>query len=412
MPSTLWGILLKSIKRTMSKEKTFLQMYGHTAVKPSPFVRAEPIKSTNDNILCGVELEIENLSAGHGYYVDQAGDFWIVDEDGSLRPRGESWEFISRAPATIGASLGEMRELFRKLNITEDNYSDRCSVHIHTNIQDYTPSQLYGLALVYAVFEDVLFEFVNHFHKKEEQGYCRDSNLYCIPWSACRMNRRLIERIVAAPVDGIRQWQKYTALNLLPMLDKGTVEWRHMHGTCDMEKLTIWFNIIGSIMKYVKQTGYDEIVKTVKVLNDVSTYQQFFTSVLGDTLPYTEDYRKLMAEGVVNAKYSLVNVENPKKDKRPIRTLMQDGFAEVVRDDFAFIDEAFRREEAVRDAAFRLRREEVQLRALAEGAPNINWAQQALADEQQIRQQVPGALRVARDPAGRVVNPFPPPRRR
>lgn len=298
--------------------------WGHKA--PTPYrTRLSDVKRVvNDNILCGVELEIESTGNSAGYYHDHVTEFWNVTEDGSLRPRGESWEFVSR-PATIGVALTEMEYFFQKFKFTDErNYSDRTSVHVHTNVQDWTYEQLAGLSLIYPVFESVLFQYVNHYKKREEQGYCRDTNLYCIPWSDCRHNRNFVQKFLNQ-ASIIRNWQKYTALNFLPIQDKGTVEWRHMHGTADMEKLTTWFNIIGAIMQYCKNTSFDEVVKTIKVLNDVSTYQQFFSAVLLDTLPYDETYRRLMAEGVVNAKYSLINWEadkdQPKKDKKTVSTL-------------------------------------------------------------------------------------------
>lgn len=277
--------------------------------------RLTPKATTNDGLLCGIELEIENLPEGHDWYLANAGDFWNVEEDGSLRPRGQAWEFIS-APAPMGVVLAETEFLFENIRVTEErNYTDRCSIHLHTNVQDWTQQQVGTLALVYPVFEDVLFQFINHHKKKEEQGYCRDTNLYCIPWNACRHNRNVVEKLFGNP-GVVRDWQKYTALNFLPIMDKGTVEWRHMHGTRDMEKLTMWFNIIGAIMRFSKETPFPEVVATIRALNDVSTYQQFFEQVLRNSLPYTEEYRRLMAEGVLNAKYSLVNWE-ANKGKSP-----------------------------------------------------------------------------------------------
>jgi hypothetical protein len=282
-----------------------------------------PVKVTNPDLMVGIELEIENLTRGYDWYVDRAGPFWSVVEDRSLRPHGQAWEFVSK-PAAIGVTLAELALLFPRIEVTQErNYSDRCSVHIHTNVTDWTQEQVASLALVYPAFEQIIFQFVNHFKKVDEQGYCRDTNLYCIPWSDCRMNRNVVEKLFDAPSavanrdGGSYVWQKYTALNLLPIAQHGTVEWRHMHGTCDMEKLGTWFNIIGAIMAYCKATPFNSIVETIKVMNDVSTYQQFFAEVLQGALPYKEEYRKLMFEGIVNAKYSLVNWEANKDKPKP-----------------------------------------------------------------------------------------------
>jgi hypothetical protein len=308
-------------------QKTVADVFG--IKQPAPYKsKQNPDKTNNDSLLCGLELEVEHLPNGHAWYMDNAGNFWSVVEDGSLRPRGEAWEFVSR-PATLGVALAELRHILEKMKWDERNYSDRCSVHVHTNVLDMTQAQVANLALVYPVIEAVLFQFVNHYKCKDKQGYCRDTNLYCIPWSDCRMNRNFIEKFFANPAMlvpdrrglGTRAWEKYTALNFKPIGEHGTVEWRHMHGTADMEKLTKWLNMIGSIMKFCKEQEFMDIVKTIKVLNDVSTYQQFFQSVLGGNLEYKEEYRAPMAEGVVNAKYSLINWEaNKDKPKKPVLT--------------------------------------------------------------------------------------------
>lgn len=304
-------------------DKTIAEVFGQSVVKPTK-TKNNPDKMTNPDLMVGLELEIENLPNGHDWYRTHAGAFWAVVEDGSLRPRGESWEFVSR-PATIGQAAAELRMIVEKFKLNDDNYSDRCSVHVHTNVQDFTQAQVANITLVYPVFEEVLFQFVNHYKSKEKQGYCRDTNLYCIPWNSCRMNRNFIESFFDNPGSlhdpyrrtGRARWEKYTALNLLPIAEKGTVEWRHMHGTADLDKLGKWLNLIGSIMLYCRNHHFDDIVKTIKVMNDVSTYQQFFTDVLGTTLGYKEEYRRPMAEGVVNAKYSLINLEANKGKEKP-----------------------------------------------------------------------------------------------
>jgi hypothetical protein len=321
MPSRLWATLRRLSKMALIKkeapakeavppmeERTVSYVFGHIIPKATSAESVPPISTTYPDLLCGVELEIENLHDGHGWYSERVGEFWMVEEDGSLRPRGASWEFISR-PSKLGQALAETGHLFNVLGVTEGrNYSDRCSVHIHCNVIDWTQAQIAGLAVIYPVFEEVLFKYINHHKKKEEQGYCRDTNLYCIPWSACRHNRNFVENLFTNPAN-MKNWQKYTALNLLPIIDKGTVEWRHMHGTCDMEKLTTWFNIIGAIMKYCRVTPFQQIVDILQKMNDVSAYQQWFEEVLQGQLPYDEEYRRLMAEGVLNAKYSIINLE-------------------------------------------------------------------------------------------------------
>lgn len=286
------------------------------AIYKSPL---KPVDCSNPDLIMGLELETENASRDGDTYSVGLGKGWRVARDGSLRdtPTTRAYEFISN-PMPLGTLLPELKAFFEYTKFDEENYSDRCSVHVHTNVTDFTQDMLASLAMVYTIVEDVLFKYVNHHGAKNEDGYSRDTNIYCIPWSQCRMNHRLIEKFfVPNTRDHLHQWQKYTALNLLPITEIGTVEWRHMHGTADLDKLTTWLNVIGSIMYYARRTPLDDVIKTVKTLNDTSAYRQFFTDVLKGHLAFDDAYQAPMAEGVINAKYSLFDWNKEKKAAQP-----------------------------------------------------------------------------------------------
>jgi hypothetical protein len=277
-----------------------------------------PYKSTiprvpcvNPELLMGVELETENAPRGLGWYADNISDAWSVDTDGSLRPRGEGLEFISK-PMPHTQLLSALREHFDLTGFGDANFSDRCSIHVHTNVQDFEPDQLASLCMLYSVVEEVLFHYVNHYGCPNPAGYHRDTNLYCIPWNQCRMNYRLVDKIFSDTGGSAATWQKYTALNLLPVTTIGTIEWRHMHGTADMGKINTWLNIIGKLMEVAVKTPIDTLVDMIQDLNDSSVYRQFFELILPPDLPYTEEYQRPLYEGVINAKYSLVNWDKKK----------------------------------------------------------------------------------------------------
>jgi hypothetical protein len=316
----------------VDEKQTVSQVFG---MNPPKAVKArhKPAECANPDLVVGVELETERCPESRDWYREVFGNWWTVADDGSLRPPESSHEFIS-VPLPMGVLLPELERVFSNTAFNERNYSDRTSVHVHTNVTDYTQQQVASLVLVYTIVEDVIFRFVNHYKAPNEGGYYRDTNLYCIPWSHCRMQFGLVNTMFSDPGNAFRHWQKYTALNLLPIIRQGTVEWRHMHGTNDMEKLKIWFNIIGSIMKFAKQVEFDDVVKTVKTLNDTSAYHQFFDSVLQGSLPYEEQYGAALADGVINAKYSLINWEKygskPSKKKSDVFANyvgLADGFA-------------------------------------------------------------------------------------
>lgn len=279
--------------------------------------KAAPVACAFPELIAGVELETENASVDQYAYIgysDERNHFWTVTRDGSLRGGDTAYEFISQ-PCQIQYLIPELEQFFKFAKFNENNYSDRCSVHVHTNVTDFTQDELSALALVYTVVEETLFQYVNFYKSPTKEGYNRDTNLYCIPWNQCRLNHRLIDGIFNPSKKPLSKWQKYTALNLLPILDRGSVEWRHMHGTADMEKLTGWLNIIGSIVHYSKRTPLDHIIKTIKELNDTSAYRQFFTDVLRDYIKYDDGYAATISEGVINAKYTLMDWDRTKIEK-------------------------------------------------------------------------------------------------
>lgn len=251
----------------------------------------------NPDLVVGMELEIEQcnrigreVSVGS---IEKLG--YQVTTDGSLR--GTAYEFISR-PMLTKHMLASLEEFFKITKFTEVNYSDRCSVHVHVNCTDMSLEQVSSLALLYQLLEEVLFEFV---------GQNRDSNIYCIPWNQCRNHHKLVDNFLKSPTELLRGWNKYTALNLIPLSTLGTVEFRQMHGTADMKKLTTWLNIIGGMFKYVKTVELKDLIGTIKELNTSSHYEHFFNQVLCGSLEYNPLYRSKLSEGVILAKFGLVS---------------------------------------------------------------------------------------------------------
>lgn len=290
--------------------------------QPNPYKIADVATTgSNPNLLLGCELEIERCPYNGGTYEEiLKGLGWNITTDNSLRGdniqragtageiAGHAYEFVSE-PMQQSTLLHSLREFFRKTEFSARNYTDRTSVHIHVNCLDLTYDQLSSVALLYTVVEEVLFKFV---------GNNRENNIYCIPWYMCRLNYDIVAKMEANSIDTIRRWQKYTALNLLPIHSQGTVEFRHMHGTADIDKLTTWINLIGSIFAYATATELTALINEIKELNSTSEYDVFFHKVLGGYLEYNDDYRASLEAGVIVAKYGLINWKKEKKAEVPI----------------------------------------------------------------------------------------------
>jgi hypothetical protein len=267
-------------------------------------------KVINPKLIIGYELEIETTDTwdGHSEYrhdgesrvMNKMG--WTITTDGSLR--GVNNEFISK-PMYSENALASLNNFFKVTGYGEENYSDRCSVHIHANCTDLTKEQVAALCLLYSVVEEPLFKFV---------GAYRDSNIYCIPWYQCRNHAEVVSNCIENP--GLfARWQKYTALNLLPLTVQGTVEFRHMHGTADFGKLETWTNIVGSLIKNATERPLAEIQEEITNLNTSSNYKSFFERTLSGLLPFEDEYRATLENGVILAKYSLINREKRLKQE-------------------------------------------------------------------------------------------------
>lgn len=242
-------------------------------------------------LLYGVELEIERAYDYKKWQVPGM----VVTEDGSLRNDGK--EFIT-SPMTYKNLSYCLDSFFTKAKLSDENYSERCSIHVHTNCQDLTFDELITLLMIYQVFERVLYEWI---------GHDRDKNIFCVPWHQTLYTSSML---ATKDIGKFKNWQKYTGLNLLPLFSQGTIEWRHMDGHCDYKRLMLWCTLIGCMYNFAKTCSLKEAQQEILSLNTNSLYEVFSYKVFneyGDVLMKTANYRENLEEGVLDVKYALLN---------------------------------------------------------------------------------------------------------
>jgi hypothetical protein len=284
-------------------------------------------KLSNPSLIIGLELETENCTLGADDYTRMLTPaHFQVTQDGSLR--GNAYEFISK-PMRSDNAVNALAHFFNVTKFNEANYSDRCSVHVHANCTNLEKENVAALAVLYTVFEEIMFSFV---------GGNRDSNIYCIPWSQCRSHLDLVQRFINDSSSTLRRWNKYTALNLIPLAKQGTVEFRQMHGTADMSKLVTWIDIIGSLFKNAAAYQLNDLIGEIKALNSNSQYEMFFNKILSGSLPYNEQYQQKMEEGVIFAKYSLVSMSKKPAVKMKVDRITEDDLLADIRNPAAEMD--------------------------------------------------------------------------
>jgi len=273
---------------------TVLKNFGMKDVATTSSVKILPTKKNNlpkclypENI-AGIELEIER-SSGFGY-----SKYFSRVVDRSLRDEGN--EFIS-LPLRVDTLLEQLQEFFQinRDMFVPECYSDRTSTHVHMNVQHFTKENVKTLLLYYALVEPLLFDFVGNY---------RQENIYCVP-----LNETLLLQDMSKTVSNLfatsgRAWQKYTALNLLPITQYGTVEFRHMHGTNDFNKLSTWINSLSNLISVSYSTPLEKCIESIQKVED-SPYPLFNT--LLPLFSYTDKNKELFNNSILYSKYLLAS---------------------------------------------------------------------------------------------------------
>jgi hypothetical protein len=288
---------------TIVKEYFGLNDVSDLMLKDSSYSEHDVYKAANPDLIVGIECEIEGWNTEE----ELRHKGFHFESDGSLRNNG--MEAITK-PTKSKFVPALLEGLYKHYNITNENYSQRCSTHIHVNCQSMTLEQVKLLALLYQVLERPIFGFI---------GHDRQDNIFCVPWSQCNLSVDFAHKFIYDPNYTIRSWQKYTALNLLPLRDRGTVEFRHLEGTCDLERITAWLNIIGMMHRYACEHDYTDFKSTILEMNSISNYGAFIESVLGEhcvhliSLP---SYQQDISLGVIDCKLCMLSERGKTETKK------------------------------------------------------------------------------------------------
>lgn len=164
----------------------------------------------------GIELELE----GREEWPSVAG--WRKEADGSLR---DGIEYVFDGPKGGALALRNIKNMASMLKEYPVDNSFRCSTHIHLDVRDMDFEQLKRLVIAYSMMEGVMFQ-----HCAVERRY---SN-FCTPFFLNTWLPRLFAGYLADERDTHRlhnlgAWPKYSALNLKPVTQYGSVEFRGSH---------------------------------------------------------------------------------------------------------------------------------------------------------------------------------------
>lgn len=271
---------------------TVASTFGHRNPRVS---NAHPKLAFNANV--GIELEIEGVS-----YLEVP--YWNCTEDGSLRDGCElvcsepySGEMLYTAIETLSEAVGNSRA----------QGTWRCSTHVHLDVRDCDDNLVKKIILAWAFYEKMMFK-CSGFHRYRS-NFCPafavvQAQLINASQSFNNTGERFFHHLIG-------NWDKYTSLNLLPLSQFGSVEFRVSEPKW---KRT---NLINLVNRYL-------VLKKLAVENSTLDDQQFvnflrtagFTPMM-DYLPldYAVDQSDLddgyvLANDILHVRHAEVNVVN------------------------------------------------------------------------------------------------------
>ena len=163
--------------------------------------------------------------------------FWSYVHDGSLRG-ADNAEYVLTKPVMFDKVPEAIDDIFSRMAsygsvISESN---RTSVHVHLNCQDFHLNRLTALLALYFTFEEVLTEWC---------GDHRVGNLFCLRAIDAPAIVSQVKKFIRT--DGSYQLQDhlhYSGLNTNALFKLGSLEWRTLRGCSDPQIILNWVAIL------------------------------------------------------------------------------------------------------------------------------------------------------------------------
>lgn len=217
----------------------------------------------------GIEIEAEGISLP-GF----VSDTWRVERDGSLQAGYESFEYVMKAPLDLRGvrfALDEMMKAY-KGNRTTVYETDTSGVHVHLNVQEYTMKELFTLYTVYFAVEELLLTYCGE--QRQGNHFClrmKDAEYILIEYINTVQKRSLAN----LKTDHLR----YCSLNSLSLFSYGSVEFRAMRGTPDLNAIYEWVEILDRIRQAALE--FPDPTEVVRVMS-MGGERAFIEKVFGD----------------------------------------------------------------------------------------------------------------------------------
>jgi hypothetical protein len=187
--------------------------------------------------LFGVEIEAE----GHNLPTFLK-PYWRVDDDPSLKAGFEGREYVMPKPSSLEGVREALNFLDRAYIDNETTVEETITsgVHVHVNVQDMTPKELFTFITTYFILEELLVTYC---------GPSREGNHFCLrakdaEWIIHELIEVAINRkLKRLDTDTLR----YCSLNVYSLFKYGSIEFRAMRGTRDLDAIYEWVEILARV---------------------------------------------------------------------------------------------------------------------------------------------------------------------
>lgn len=252
----------------------------------------------------GIEVEVEGnkfpkppgMENTHKAVSIEGWTYWRYVKDGSLRG-ADNAEYVLGKPIEFEEVPDAIAELTTKLEEYGSKLDDsnRTSVHVHLNVQQFHMNRLTAFIALYLCFEEILTEWC---------GDHRVGNLFCLRGKDAPGALTKIKRFIQS--DGQTELNDnlhYAGLNTNALTKFGSLEIRTLRGPTDFSIIQQWVGILERIYKLSAE--YPD-PRDIPALFSQQGPMSFFETVLGDQGPVLrasigfddERVRDAMYEGI------------------------------------------------------------------------------------------------------------------
>jgi len=238
----------------------------------------------------GIEIEVEGDNIP---YIDS--EYWRSEHDGSLR--GRSMEYVLVEPLALPDAYKALVNLQQRFRANETKVHDtgRAGVHVHVNCQALNIIQLYNFMTLYTIFEDVLVEWC---------GPDRVGNLFCL---RSKDAEYLLYALGLALET--RDWRglfgtddlRYASMNVKALCSYGSLEFRSMRSTDDMDTIYLWASSLVGLREAAKQVeNPTELIYQVSAGGEEAFLDNYLPD-LADTIKEQKDWKASIRDGMRRA---------------------------------------------------------------------------------------------------------------